>query len=60
MTEERDAVVEQNRLENELRQLRDQLADAWWNEESLDTIQRIEREIERRWKKLSQLAAATP
>ena len=40
-------------IENELKSLRDQLADAWWHEAPLENIQYLEREIEYRWRLLN-------
>jgi outer membrane protein TolC len=47
-TRAKDDTVMANRsgLENQLSSLREQLAEAWWNEEPLDKIQQIENEIE--------------
>ncbi len=45
-------------LESELKQLQDQLSEAWWYEEPLSKIQRIENEIQRRLRALGQEMAA--
>ena len=44
------------RIEAELRQLRRHLADAWWYEQPLETIQEIERLIAARSRELSDSA----
>ena len=43
---ERNVMNSRARIERELHQLRECLADAWWNEKSLDEIQQIEKNIE--------------
>lgn len=40
-------------IEIELQELEEQLADAWWNEQPLDRIECIERQIEERATMLS-------
>jgi len=42
---ERNVMTKRTRIESELIRLRERLADAWWNEESLDKIQQIEKSI---------------
>lgn len=42
---ERNVMSKRARIESELIRLRERLADAWWNEESLDKIQQIEKSI---------------
>ena len=44
-TENGPADPSQERRDAELRRLRKALADAWWNEEPLDRIESIERQI---------------
>ena|GEM_PF-4055534 len=44
------------RIETELRRLRQQLANAWWYEEPLETIQEIERLIAAHTRELSDSA----
>ena len=46
MMEVRDeTLLDGQQTEGELDRLRERLAEAWWNEEPLDTIQELERDI---------------
>ncbi|HNO79974.1 MAG TPA: hypothetical protein PKN33_18145 [Phycisphaerae bacterium] len=40
--------LDMSEIQNHLRGLRKRLDDAWWNEEPLETIQQIEKEIAER------------
>ena len=40
-----ETLLDGQQTEGELDRLRERLAEAWWNEEPLDTIQELERDI---------------
>ena len=48
MNPEKMKMSERNKIESELRRLKDELSDAWWHEEPLSKIEHLEHEIARR------------
>ncbi len=48
---------DKERLEAELRELEEELATAWWEEETLDRIETLEKEIDCRARQLQHCAA---
>ncbi len=51
---EKTQSMDHSEIQSHLRGLRNRLDDAWWNEEPLETIQQIEREIAERSRSLNQ------
>ncbi len=48
MNSETMTMSERNKIEQELKRLKDELSDAWWHEEPLSKIERLENEIAQR------------